>query len=1108
MRHILCLLVWPWSLFLGFCFAQSYKSRIYTEVEGLPSRVVLGVTQDIEGKMWFATRLGVASYDGSQWETYHMSDGLPTTAYFAIDADPDGAIWVFNRFKKTMVSRIFKGEIQNYPALPLSLEPVRHRCGSGVMRFRNTFAPVVSVKGQGIFFFDTSWRRIGRLDESGLNVNDIAAHGRDLYIAGDDGLSVWSEDRLSLDLNEIIPEDFRTIETLAVSEDDQGEVVVWIASKAGIGCIRNNQFEIYSRRNFYTDANSFHESNLVATPSDGVIISNRHEVVYIPSLNDPPEVWDSQTGLAAAGGLDMTFDYEGNLWVGGIRGVTRVSGLRFRNYQKDHGLFDNEVTSILEVGDRMLLGHNRGFTWMDGNDMQTIKIPNQDRPDLLQRVMELHQGKSGRILFALLDQGVAELMPDNSVRFMSFPQDNKDHLFLSVIEDEQGTIWACGPIGVYRSEGEGIVSYKPDYFADVGGLRRLYMDRQNRIFITGMKQGLFMKEGENWAHYTTNNPQSDNVYNVYQDSQGRHWVGALGGVYFWNDGVLRKVDEPGFELKQPAYFIVESPDGEMWFGTDSGIFRYDGAAMTHYSSAHGLVGQETNRGAGTFDKKGRLWVGADRGLSIFESRFDTPFFPPRLDLKDVQVDGISVGLKNNIILEPDQNDLSFEFEAISFADEKNIAFSYKLDGLDEMWSKPFTMGQRYKRFNNLPFGDYRFQIKAQSAHGLWSEIVASPTIRIKRPFWRTLSFILVVSLIGLMVLYSLIDYSSSKRYSQYLKSEIEARTLELSEKNTLLEEKVIQHLAAEAEVKALNEELEDRVKSRTDELQEAQKDLIENAHYAGMAEISTSILHNVGNILNSISTSGYIIQQTISASKVKSLGMAVQVLDKEKKELFDIKSQKGDQLLQFFQSVSGVLDKENDKLSLHITSLLEKIDTIKDVVSQQHNYASGTDVYQLEDKYPKDLIETSLIIIGDLEEKGLTVEVSVETTDLVRVQKTKMIHTLVNILKNAKESILTSGSVLKEIRIRAWRDEDEVLISIEDTGGGIAPENLRHIFSHGFTTKKQGNGFGLHSCANAMSEMGGSVHVDSKGVGYGACFTMTLPIPKLTNNDRQSESVS
>jgi C4-dicarboxylate-specific signal transduction histidine kinase len=115
----------------------------------------------------------------------------------------------------------------------------------------------------------------------------------------------------------------------------------------------------------------------------------------------------------------------------------------------------------------------------------------------------------------------------------------------------------------------------------------------------------------------------------------------------------------------------------------------------------------------------------------------------------------------------------------------------------------------------------------------------------------------------------------------------------------------------------------------------------------------------------------------------------------------------------------------------------------------------------------------------------------------VPVDKHKVLQVLVNLVRNAKFALNDSGRKDKRLTVRVETDGDGfVKLSVIDNGVGIPPEHLTRIFEHGFTTRKNGHGFGLHSGALAAKDLGGSLHVHSDGPGRGATFTLTLPLRK------------
>jgi signal transduction histidine kinase len=122
-----------------------------------------------------------------------------------------------------------------------------------------------------------------------------------------------------------------------------------------------------------------------------------------------------------------------------------------------------------------------------------------------------------------------------------------------------------------------------------------------------------------------------------------------------------------------------------------------------------------------------------------------------------------------------------------------------------------------------------------------------------------------------------------------------------------------------------------------------------------------------------------------------------------------------------------------------------------------------------------------------------------ESVPPVLVDRHKVLQILINLINNAKHA-LDHRPDGRRLTLRIIRhDTERVRVEVTDNGTGVPPEILNRIFSHGFTTKKTGHGFGLHSGANAAKEMGGSLSVRSDGEGTGATFVLELPLNKNTS---------
>lgn len=303
--------------------------------------------------------------------------------------------------------------------------------------------------------------------------------------------------------------------------------------------------------------------------------------------------------------------------------------------------------------------------------------------------------------------------------------------------------------------------------------------------------------------------------------------------------------------------------------------------------------------------------------------------------------------------------------------------------------------------------------------------------------------------------------------------------------------------------------LEDRVRDRTRELEqqviakekaradlaEAQSRLIDASRAAGKAEIATSVLHNVGNVLNSVGVSSTIIGQRLRDSKVANLKRAAEMLNQNGNlAAFLTTDPKGKFLPQYFNVLSGELSAEHEEMRAELAQLGSNIEHIKKIVAMQQSYAKVSGA--TEQVSPVELVEDALRMNATTLNSHQIEIVRQFTPDLplLNVDRHKVLQILINLLSNAKHALLAGSCPQKRIVLAVRQAGSIMEITIRDNGVGIASENLTRIFQLGFTTKPQGHGFGLHSGANAATELGGRLLAQSAGLGFGAEFTLELPI--------------
>lgn len=208
---------------------------------------------------------------------------------------------------------------------------------------------------------------------------------------------------------------------------------------------------------------------------------------------------------------------------------------------------------------------------------------------------------------------------------------------------------------------------------------------------------------------------------------------------------------------------------------------------------------------------------------------------------------------------------------------------------------------------------------------------------------------------------------------------------------------------------------------------------------------------------------------------------------------FIFENPKGKKLLKYYLKLEEPLRQERENIVSQSERLDEKISIINDVITAQQSHAiSGNSTTETS---LTEIVDTTLSIQEELlEHYSLNISKELKATIPVVAHRSKLIHVLVNFLKNAAESMEQNDPGNKNLEIKSWQDSYKVYLSVKDNGSGIKGENLDKIFSHTYTTKKKGHGFGLHSSANYMKEMGGKIEVSSEGKGKGTTFTLVFPI--------------
>jgi PAS domain S-box-containing protein len=289
-------------------------------------------------------------------------------------------------------------------------------------------------------------------------------------------------------------------------------------------------------------------------------------------------------------------------------------------------------------------------------------------------------------------------------------------------------------------------------------------------------------------------------------------------------------------------------------------------------------------------------------------------------------------------------------------------------------------------------------------------------------------------------------------------------------------------------------DISERVEAEERERQ-LQQQLRDASRQAGMAEIATNVLHNVGNVLNSVNISASLVTESVKKSGAAGLTKVVALLKQNEPDLaaFVSADPRGRHLPAYLEQLSGHLGAEQHTRLQELDHLRKNIDHIKEIVSMQQSYSKLVGVPETLEV--PSLVEDALRMnSGAFTRHGVALHRHFEEVPMIVVEKHKVLQILINLLRNAKYACEASGKKDKQVVVRIANHAGGVRIAVEDNGVGIQPEHLSRIFAHGFTTKKDGHGFGLHGGALAARELGGALRVESAGPGHGATFTLDLPL--------------
>jgi signal transduction histidine kinase len=578
------------------------------------------------------------------------------------------------------------------------------------------------------------------------------------------------------------------------------------------------------------------------------------------------------------------------------------------------------------------------------------------------------------------------------------------------------------------------------------------------------------------------------------------------GLARLKNGQLRVISRENGLFDNIINAIVPDDRGSLWVDSGRGYFSVtrdslnafaDGKTnrvqCTGYDGPDAVKSSDKNQqqASGCKTPDGRIWFPTAQGVVMINpTNLTLNPVPPPVHVQSVRANGHEVKALGKAVMPPGKGELEFHYAGLSFIAPEKIHYRYQLEGYDKTWVEADT--RRSAFYTNLKPGKYHFQVQASNSDGIWNTAGAGFEVELLPFFYQTTWFFVLAGGLVTLGLFGLYAWRMRR---------LNRRQKELQTARDLLETRVQERTAE------LKNEIEERKRAEL-EIERIHRQLVDASRQAGQAEVASSVLHNVGNVLNSVNVSTTLIADRLRNSRIANLTKSIQLMREHESDLgtFITGDDRGRKLLPYLENLADHFRQEQAENLAELKGLADNVEHIKEIVAMQQNYAHVSGTIELVDI--AELLDAALKIhSGAYLRHSVKVVRQYEMAPAIAVDRHKVLQIFINILQNARQACQEGRVGTKQVTVRIQPNgNDRVHIEIEDNGVGIAPENLTRIFSHGFTTRKQGHGFGLHSAALAAREMGGSLTVRSEGLGQGATFILELPTGRVDNTSPETSS--
>jgi len=745
--------------------AQRLNFHNYTNVEGLPQKQVLAIYQDSTGYLWFGTHGGLSRYDGSEFRNYDTRNGLAANSINQITEDAKGRLSVSTRGGGIC----FKQE-ESFQCL---------RAGKGLLH-DNVRGVELDADGSLWAATEGGVSHLGAQPRhytisEGLPSNDCYRVKRDqagqVWVGTARGLARLKGDRFLAVAPEVIGS--RSVQALVPLGAD-----LIVGTDSGLYLWRDEHLVPFSVEPPGTgdivDATADGKGNIwFATRAEGVL---RYDGKAFERLS-------TRQGLLADFTYSALVDREGDLWFGTDGGVSKLVPGPFVTYTEAEGLCNSFVRALGEDDRGQLwVGTRAGISIFDGSRFAHITTRNGLENDRISAFARLERGG----MLVGTRNGLA--LWDGRIRRTYHVADGLPNDYVTGLTPGGGqTVWIGTSHGLARFEGGRITRFGDDPVLSSGYILAMKEDNLGRLWMGLRSGGAVIFDGEKTVRKVSGSGLTDQIiWSIDRDEQGRMWIGTNGHGVFVLDGdhVRHITTRDGLVNDFVWQLLCDSRTG-VWLYTNRGLDRYDGQRFTHLGTGDGLLDLEGSTNAGWKHSNGELWFGSGSGLARYiPSRASRNVVAPRVVIEETTTPWALV--KPGSEVPYDAGPLTFHFASLSFRVESDVRFRYRLRGIERAFSPPTA--DRRVVYGRLAPGPYELEVLGSNDDGVWSVKPAAFSFYVRPPWWQTWWFRGAMG-VGLAAAVGGGFTRRMRRVEverQRLEREVAVRTAELEEKNAQL----------------------------------------------------------------------------------------------------------------------------------------------------------------------------------------------------------------------------------------------------------------------------------------------------------------------------------